>query len=118
MNADADLLSHRGSMPSLSRLLLLLVPLLVLAGCALAAAQDAAGVVVPSVPLPGAAASRGMESVDYLLGLGPIGALVWGAWLLGKGVTITITHKHEFTDETLERVEKVFAARRSSRGAA
>lgn len=29
-------------------------------------------------------------SLDYLLTLGPYGALVWGAYLLGRGVKLTI----------------------------
>ena len=29
-------------------------------------------------------------SLDYLLTLGPTGALVWGAYMLGRGVKLTI----------------------------
>ena len=38
---------------------------------------------------PSAAMSTG-PSLDYLLTLGPYGALVWGAYLLGRGVKLTI----------------------------
>jgi len=31
-----------------------------------------------------------MPSADFLLSLGPYGALVWGAYLLGKGVKVTV----------------------------
>ena len=39
---------------------------------------------------PSAPASVAAPSLDYLLTLGPYGALVWGAYLLGKGVKLTI----------------------------
>ena len=31
-----------------------------------------------------------MPSADFLLSMGPYGALVWGAYLLGKGVKVTV----------------------------
>ncbi|MDP2314859.1 MAG: hypothetical protein Q8P41_18300 [Pseudomonadota bacterium] len=65
----------------MSRAVLWLGPALLLASCAVAFAQDAA------VP---AAASRSMPSADVLLSMGPYGALVWGAYLFGKGVTVTM----------------------------
>ncbi len=69
-------------------------PALVLASCAMAFAQD--GAAVPAVP--GA-------SLDYLLSLGPYGALVWGAYLLGQGVKVTI--QVELSDHDRELVEKL-----------
>ncbi|MFZ5480163.1 MAG: hypothetical protein ACOZNI_25595 [Myxococcota bacterium] len=66
----------------MSRWFLGVGPALLLASCAVAFAQDGAG--VPAVP--GGTA----PSLDYLLSLGPYGALVWGAYLLGKGVKVTI----------------------------
>ena len=40
-------------------------------------------------PVPTAAA--GMDpTLQYILGAGPLGALVYGAWLLGKGVKISV----------------------------
>ena len=54
---------------------------MILVSCAAAFAQDAA------VP---AAASNSMPSADVLLSMGPYGALVWGAYLLGKGVKVTV----------------------------
>lgn len=66
----------------MSRWFLGLGPALILASCAVAFAQDGAAPAVPAVPaVPGS---------DYLLSLGPYGALVWGAYLLGKGVKVTV----------------------------
>lgn len=55
--------------------LLLLLPLFLPAGVALA--QD-------GLPLPS-------DVPNYLLSLGPYGALVWGAYLLGRGVSVRVT---------------------------
>ena len=64
------------------RLSLLVGPLLFLTSCALAMAQDLPATAPLSAPMP---------TVDYFLSLGPIGALVWGAWMLGgKGVNVTV----------------------------
>jgi hypothetical protein len=74
-------------------------PALLLASCAMAFAQD--GAAVPAVP--GASA----PSLDYLLSLGPYGALVWGAYLLGKGVKITIqVELSEYDRELIEKLGK------------
>ena len=59
-------------------------PALVLASCALAFAQDGGGAV------PAASGPSSMPSADFLLSMGPYGALVWGAYLLGKGVKVTV----------------------------
>jgi hypothetical protein len=59
-------------------------PALLLVSCAVAMAQD------PGVAASGATAPTGMPSADFLLSMGPYGALVWGAYLLGKGVKVTI----------------------------
>jgi hypothetical protein len=59
-------------------------PAIVLVSCAVAFAQDGGGAVGP-VPGPGS-----MPSADFLLSMGPYGALVWGAYLLGKGVRVTV----------------------------
>ncbi len=64
----------------MSRWVLAIGPLLVLVSCAVAFAQDG----VPSVPAAGGA------SADLLLSMGPYGALVWGAYLLGRGVKVTV----------------------------
>ncbi len=66
----------------MSRWFLAIGPSLVLVSCAVAFAQDAGAV-------PGAAPS-GMPSADFLLSMGPYGALVGGAYLLGKGVRVTV----------------------------
>ena len=68
-----------------------------LASCALAFAQDG------GPPAPGAASS--MPSADFLLSMGPYGALVWGAYLLGKGVKVTVQIELSERDrEILERM--------------
>lgn len=46
-------------------------------------------------------------SLEYLLTLGPYGALVWGAYLLGRGLTLTV--RVELSD----RDRELLAARRS-----
>jgi len=64
-----------------SRAYLFAGPLIMLLSCvATALAEDPASVTMPSSP----------PSLDHLLALGPYGALVWGAYLLGKGVKITV----------------------------
>ena len=64
------------------RVFLALGPTLILVSCAVAFAQEA---VVPT-----AAAAGAMPGTDFLLSMGPYGALVWGAYLLGKGVKVTV----------------------------
>lgn len=61
----------------------------------LALAQD--------VAVPAAGGSPGQVGVEYLLGLGPIGALVYGAWLLGKGVTVKVEVRLDDEDRGLLR---------------
>lgn len=64
-----------------ARSLLLLGPgLLALSLASNALAQTAASIADPG----------GQPTLDYFLTLGPYGALVWGAYLLGKGVKLTI----------------------------
>jgi hypothetical protein len=63
-----------------SKAFLLCGPALLLGSCVASAfAGDA---------MPGGGVSP--PSLDHLLALGPYGALVWGAYLLGRGVKITI----------------------------
>ena len=81
----------------MSRWFLAIGPSLVLVSCAVAFAQDAGAV-------PGAAPS-GMPSADFLLSLGPYGALVWGAYLLGKGVKITV--QVELSERDRELIETI-----------
>lgn len=78
----------------MSRWLLGLGPALILASCAVAFAQDGAAPVSPAMP-----------GSDYLLSLGPYGALVWGAYLLGKGVRVTV--QVELSDRDREILEKI-----------
>ena len=78
----------------MSRWFLGIGPALILASCAVAFAQDGAGVPGGSAP-----------SLDYLLSLGPYGALVWGAYLLGKGVKVTI--QVELSEHDRELIEKL-----------
>ena len=44
-------------------------------------------------------------SLDYLLTLGPTGALVWGAYMLGRGVKLTI--QVELSDRDRELLGKM-----------
>ncbi|HNC95786.1 MAG TPA: hypothetical protein PKW90_06655, partial [Myxococcota bacterium] len=49
--------------------------------------------------------SAPMPTVDYFLSLGPIGALVWGAWMLGgKGVNVTV--RVELSERDRQLLEK------------
>lgn len=77
-----------------------------------------------ALPLPLALADDGAEParagapasedpfVRYLLGLGPIGALVYGAFLLGKGVKVTVevhlsSEDRQLADRATVAVEKL-----------
>ena len=82
----------------MKRAMLLVGPALLLVSCLGAFAAD--GLPVPAPPAP-----SGMRSMDYLLTLGPYGALVWGAYLLGKGVKITI--QVELSEHDRELIEKL-----------
>ncbi len=74
---------------------LLFGPLLMLGSCMATALAD----------VPVEAVAPGAGSVDHLLALGPYGALVWGAYLLGKGVKITI--QVELSEHDRELIEKL-----------
>ena len=50
-------------------------------------------------------AGGGGPTLDYFLTLGPYGALVWGAYLLGRGVKLTI--QVELSDRDRELLTKV-----------
>ena len=50
-------------------------------------------------------ASPTVPSLDYLLTLGPTGALVWGAYMLGRGVKLTI--QVELSDRDRELLQKL-----------
>lgn len=65
----------------MSRWFLGIGPALILAPCAVALAQEAAPAVAGPSSAPG---------TDFLLSMGPYGALVWVAYLLGKGVRVTV----------------------------
>lgn len=79
----------------MSRWFLGLGPALLLVSCAVAFAQDG------SVP----AALGALPGSDYLLSLGPYGALVWGAYLLGKGVRVTV--QVELSERDRELIERI-----------
>lgn len=66
----------------MSRWMLAAGPALILLSCAVAFAQDGA--------VPAVAAPTSIPGSDFLLSMGPYGALVWGAYLLGKGVKVTV----------------------------
>lgn len=53
-----------------------------------------------SVELPAAGLS---PELQYLLGAGPIGALLYGAYLLGKGVTVRVQVHLDDEDRALVR---------------
>ena len=74
-------------------------PAIVLVSCAVAFAQ-APGPEVPGVP-------SSMPSADFLLSMGPYGALVWGAYLLGRGVKVTV--QIELSERDREVFEKMGA---------
>lgn len=57
------------------------------------------------------------QIAEYLLGLGPIGALVYGAFLLGKGVNISLVHKVELSEADRDILERAFASRDPDRSA-
>ncbi len=78
------------------RLAMLIGPALLLASLAGNALAQTAAAVDPS---------NGQPTLDYFLTLGPYGALVWGAYLLGKGVKLTI--QVELSDRDRELLTKV-----------
>lgn len=80
----------------MSRWFLGLGPAVVLGSCAVAIAQTSGG---PVVSVPGT-----MAGADYLLSMGPYGALVWGAYLLGRGVKVTV--QIELSERDRELIEK------------
>ena len=81
----------------MSRWMLATGPALLLLSCAVAFAQDGGSV--------GAAVPTSMPSADFLLSMGPYGALVWGAYLLGKGVKVTV--QIELSDRDREIIERL-----------
>ncbi len=83
----------------MSRWFLGIGPALLLVSCAAAFAQD-----VGAAP-PVATTPTGMPSADFLLSLGPYGALVWGAYLLGKGVKVTV--QVELSDRDRELFQRL-----------
>ena len=81
----------------MSRWFLALGPGLMLVSCAVALAQG--GGVGPT------GAPTSMPSADLLLSMGPYGALIWGAYLLGKGVKVTV--QIELSERDRELIEKL-----------
>ena len=75
---------------------LLIGPALVLASGVAGGLSGAGEALVPPAGTP---------TLDYLLTLGPYGALVWGAYLLGRGVKITV--QVELSERDRELLEKV-----------
>ncbi len=76
----------------MTRPALMVGPCLILMSCATAMAQDP---MVHST-MPGATNPQ-----DYFLTLGPYGALVWGAYILGKGVNLSLSVKLADDDRKL-----------------
>ena len=83
----------------MSRAFLWLGPALLLASSAAAFAQEGGAAA------PGLAGPSSMPSADFLLSMGPYGALVWGAYLLGKGVKVTV--QIELSERDREIIEKM-----------
>ena len=79
------------------RSFLLVGPALLLASLVSQALAQSSGAVDPT--------GAGGPTLDYFLTLGPYGALVWGAYLLGKGVKLTI--QVELSDRDRELLTKV-----------
>ncbi len=71
--------------------LLLLGPLTLTASYVLATVGSPllATVQVPAL----LATANAAPPADLLLSLGPYGALVWGAYVLGRGVKVTVVHE-------------------------
>ena len=85
----------------MSRAFLWLGPALLLVSCV--AQAFAADPAPEAVAVPPSA----MPSADFLLSMGPYGALVWGAYLLGKGVKVTVQVELSERDrEILEMIGK------------
>ena len=82
----------------MSRWFLAIGPALLLVSCAVAFAADPdlGAVAVPPSAMP---------SAEFLLSMGPYGALVWGAYLLGKGVKVTV--QVELSERDRELIEKI-----------
>lgn len=72
----------------------------VLLALSLFGAAFAGDPAVAPMALPGAT----VPPLDYLLTLGPYGALVWGAYMVGRGLKITVAVELSETDrEALAR---------------
>lgn len=88
------------------RVVLLIGPALIMMSCAAALAQDpvAAPLVMPTTAMPSFSAPPAAamtNAQDYLMALGPFGALVWGAFLLGRGIKLTLNVKLDDVDRKL-----------------
>lgn len=79
----------------MSKSVLMLGPTLLLGSCVASALGGEA--------VPGSAVAT--PSLDHLLALGPYGALVWGAYLLGRGVKVTI--QVELSERDRELIERM-----------
>jgi hypothetical protein len=103
----------------LGRLFILIGPVLILASCAAALAQDA---VAPGTPAESATAATAI-----IREIGPFGALAWGAYLLGgaakrlgdifgqvmeKGIPLRV----ELSENDREAIEGLTQARRAGGG--
>lgn len=69
---------------------------MLLCSCAVAFAQEpATGAAAASMPMPTG------NPQDYIMTLGPFGALVWGAYVIGKGVSVSVNIKLDREDRAL-----------------
>lgn len=88
--------------------IVLVGPALILMSCAAALAQDPLSAMAAQQAQSNAAVGAAMSPQDYLMALGPFGALVWGAFMLGRGVNLTLSVKLDDGDRKL--VERGVAA--------
>jgi hypothetical protein len=82
------------------RLALLVGPALILMSCAAALAQETAP-MMQALPVAASTPAAMATPQEYLMTLGPFGALVWGAFILGRGVKLTINVKLDDDDRKL-----------------
>lgn len=69
------------------------------------AGEDAVSAPTAPSSVPAVTALPASSPSDYLLTLGPYGALVWGAFMLGRGASLTL--RVELSERDREIIEKL-----------
>jgi hypothetical protein len=82
-------------MTAATRAFYLAGPAMLLCSCAVAFAQEPSAGAMASVPVPTG------NPQDYIMTLGPFGALVWGAYVIGKGISVSVNIKLDREDRAL-----------------